>query len=160
MTSHALAAVAALVLSQQPATPPPTDAPAPPATTAPAAPAPVTVELVGFQSPRGTVRLALYRSEDGFPTDFTKAVRKFSAPVTGDRVVMTLDGLEPGTWAIAAYHDENDNNELDTNFIGIPKEGLGVSNDPKGSFGPPDFEDARFELDGKPRRMRITMQYL
>lgn len=118
------------------------------------------MEVVGFRSARGKVCLALYRSKDGFPTDASKAVRVAQAAVTGERVVVTLEGLEPGTWVIAAYHDENGNGELDTNFVGFPKDGLGVSNDARGRFGPPKFESARFEIDGAPRRLRITMRYL
>ena len=147
MTSTALTALAALLLTQPPAA-------------LPAASAPLTVEVVGFESPRGKVHLALFRSKDGFPTDFSKAFRMHEAPVTGEQVVVTLEGLEPGIWAIAVYHDENANNALDTNFLGIPKEGLGVSNDAKGRFGPPKLEGARFELDGTPRRLRITLRYL
>jgi uncharacterized protein (DUF2141 family) len=170
MTATGFAILVALAMSQPPAEAAEPGTPVPPAQSQPSAaapaveppagPAPVTVELVGFRSARGKVRLALYRSKDGFPTDLSKATRVDEAAVTGKRVVVTLEGLEPGIWAIAAYHDENGNGELDTNVVGIPTEGLGVSNDAKGSFGPPKFEGARFELDGTPRRLRITIRYL
>ena len=42
--------------------------------------------------------------------------------------------------------DANENEKLDTNFLGIPKEQFGFSNDAKGSFGPPSFESASFEV--------------
>ena len=44
-------------------------------------------------------------------------------------------------------HDENRNGKLDTNFLGIPKEGVGASNNPKSRFGPPSFEESMFVLD-------------
>ena len=51
-----------------------------------------------------------------------------------------------GTYAIGLYIDANENEKMDTNFLGIPKEQFGFSNDAKGSFGPPSFESASFEL--------------
>jgi uncharacterized protein (DUF2141 family) len=49
---------------------------------------------------------------------------------------------------LAAFHDENDNGKLDTNWIGIPKEGLASSNNAKGRMGPPKWRDASFEYPG------------
>jgi uncharacterized protein (DUF2141 family) len=161
MTAQALAALAALVLSQQPATlppdreaaaPSPTAAAAAPAAVPASSPAPLTVELTGFRSARGNVRLSLYRSKQGFPTDFSKAVRRFEAPVTGTARAGRLGHrrLPRRERQRRARHQLRRHAE----------EGLGVSNDAKGSFGPPKLEDARFELDGTPRRMKIGRVYL
>jgi uncharacterized protein (DUF2141 family) len=55
--------------------------------------------------------------------------------------------LKPGKYAFKYFHDENNNNKkMDTNVIGIPKEGYGFSNNAKGRFGPPDFKDTIFEI--------------
>ena len=51
-----------------------------------------------------------------------------------------------GIYAIGLYIDANKNKKLDTNFLGIPKEQFGFSNDARGVLGPPDFESASFEL--------------
>jgi uncharacterized protein (DUF2141 family) len=56
--------------------------------------------------------------------------------------------VAPGTYAVALFHDENDNGKLDTNFVGIPREGVGVSNNKLRSFGPPTWDDAKFALNG------------
>jgi uncharacterized protein (DUF2141 family) len=55
---------------------------------------------------------------------------------------------------------ENANSKLDTNFIGMPKEGVGTSNNPRTRFGPPSFENAVFELDSGNRVIEISMKYL
>ena len=47
---------------------------------------------------------------------------------------------------MAAYHDENGNGKLDTNFLGIPSEGVAASNDAKGTMGPPSYEKAKFAV--------------
>jgi uncharacterized protein (DUF2141 family) len=53
-----------------------------------------------------------------------------------------------GEYAISIIHDKNRNGRLDTNFIGIPKEPFGFSNNPKIKFGPPSFSDAKFAHNG------------
>lgn len=61
---------------------------------------------------------------------------------------LNIDSLAPGEYAVRVMHDENDNDKLDSNLIGIPKEPWGFSNNAVGSFGPPDWKDAKFTLDG------------
>jgi uncharacterized protein (DUF2141 family) len=65
-----------------------------------------------------------------------------SAPAQEGETTVTVRDVPPGSWAVLAYQDENGNNELDRNFIGMPKERYGFSRDARGKFGPPTFEDA------------------
>ncbi|MCA1247109.1 DUF2141 domain-containing protein [Massilia sp. MS-15] len=67
------------------------------------------------------------------------------APQAGQTTV-TLKDIPPGTWAVLAYQDENENKQLDRNFIGIPTENYGFSRDAVGRFGPPEFEEAAIEV--------------
>ena len=60
--------------------------------------------------------------------------------------------LEDGVYAVAVFHDENENGKLDMKkiiFIDAPAEGFGFSNSPKLMKGAPDFEDCAFEVDGE-----------
>ena len=59
---------------------------------------------------------------------------------------VTFKDVPAGTYAVSYIHDENGNGKMDTNFMGIPKEGYGCSNNAKGFMGPPKWEDAKFEL--------------
>ncbi len=59
---------------------------------------------------------------------------------------LVFSGLEPGWIAVSVFHDEDGDGELDTNFIGIPSEPVAASNNPSARFGPPSWEDSRFEL--------------
>lgn len=63
-------------------------------------------------------------------------------------------------YAIALIHDENNNNKLDTNMIGIPKEGYGFSNNPPSNFGPPSYEKAEFTLKPGVNTIQIDLVYL
>lgn len=65
-----------------------------------------------------------------------------SAPAREGETTVVVKDVPAGTWAVLAYQDENGNNELDRNFIGMPKEPYGFSRDARGKFGPPGFEDA------------------
>ena len=71
----------------------------------------------------------------------------FSNILKGQSTIV-LDGIPKGVYAIACYHDENNNGKLDTNFFGIPTEGTGASNNAKGSLGPPKFQNAKFNVEG------------
>lgn len=81
-----------------------------------------------------------------------------NAKAQAGEVVIKLD-LPPGTWAIQAYLDEDENRAINRNFFGIPTEGLGFSNDAPFRFGPPDFADAAFRLGAGGGRIRLTLRY-
>lgn len=124
-----------------------------------AAPVTVTLRVVGFRSDAGTARVAVFRAADGFPADHTKAADTWVGKIQGNQIQIMLPDLAPGTIAIAVIHDENDNGKLDTNLMGVPVEGFGVSNDPAPAMGPPSFEQGRFELDPEDPVVEIEMRY-
>jgi uncharacterized protein (DUF2141 family) len=106
----------------------------------------LTVTVTSLHSNDGVVFVSLYNSEAGYPTDPNKAIRKTPVKIKNKTAVVTFDSLPPGVYAIACYHDEDGNGKLNTNFLGIPTEGVGASNDAKGFMGPPSFKDASFSL--------------
>ena len=120
----------------------------------------IKVDVVGLHSNDGEVHCALYSSADGFPDSFAKAVKTTTARITNERAVCEFPAVTPGDYAISVFQDENSNGKLDRNFMGMPKEGVGASNDAKGSFGPPKFADARFSYTGGPQQLTIHLQYL
>jgi uncharacterized protein (DUF2141 family) len=66
----------------------------------------------------------------------------------------------PGTYAVSVFHDENSNGKLDRNILRMPKEGVGVSNNAAGHFGPPKFDDMAFHYQGGRLDLKITVRYL
>ncbi len=80
-----------------------------------------------------------------------------SVPAQAGDTVVTLKDIPAGTWAVLAYQDENENKELDRNFIGIPKENYGFSRNPVSRFGPPSFEDAAIEVRDGANTAAITL---
>ncbi|HVV51804.1 MAG TPA: DUF2141 domain-containing protein [Polyangia bacterium] len=107
----------------------------------------ITVRVSTFRSLQGSLRCRLYSRGDGFPGKPPFEAEQ-SVPVTAKSMTCTFASLAPGTYAVALFHDENDNGKLDTNFVGIPREGVGVSNNKLRSLGPPTWNDAKFALKG------------
>jgi uncharacterized protein (DUF2141 family) len=119
----------------------------------------LVVEVDGLKDDQGKVHASLYASEDGFPTKPEKAIRQVDVKITGGRARVVFEGIAPGGYAVAAYHDENGNGKLDTGFLGIPTEGLASSNDAKGFMGPPSFEKARVEVAPGENRITVNVSY-
>jgi len=103
-----------------------------------AAAATVEVHVTGVNAGKGTVNVAVCDQ-----ARFLKqCVYSASVPARAGDNTVTVRGVPPGSWAVLAYQDENENGELDRNLIGIPSENYGFSRDARGKFGPPSFEDA------------------
>lgn len=120
----------------------------------------IHIEMVGIRNDKGQVMCALYASREGFPKQSEKAVARVSSAIKGKQAVCEFTGIAPGTYAVSVFHDENSNGKLDTNFIGIPREGVGASNDAKGHMGPPKFDAAKFSFPGGRMDLKITIHYL
>ncbi len=90
----------------------------------------------------GSIQVLLFNSAEGFE-DFQAPVATHRIPATGQTSV-TVPGIPAGEYALLLFHDENDNAQLDRNFIGIPSEPIGFSNAyrPRGA---PTFQPARFQ---------------
>lgn len=120
----------------------------------------VHVSIDGLRSDKGDVICALYSSAEGFAKDDAKAIAHAESVIADRRGACEFTDLQPGTYAIAVFHDENSNGRLDRNFLGIPREGVGASNNAKGRFGPPSFHDASFAYAGGSLDLNIEIGYL
>lgn len=107
----------------------------------------IQIKVSGLKNKSGQLGILIFTKKDGFPSDWQKAYKQILIPISGDIAEYTFTDLPYGTYAVSVMHDENKNKKLDTNFLGIPKEGYGVSNNATGTMGPPKFEDASFTLD-------------
>jgi uncharacterized protein (DUF2141 family) len=120
----------------------------------------LTVTIQQFKNSNGQVSVALYNKEDAFPKYPDRAVKVIYAPIQNNKAVIIFESLPPGEYAVSVFHDENKNGKMDTNFFGIPKEGVGASNDAKGHFGPPHYKDAKFVFSGNNMSITINIVYL
>ncbi len=123
-----------------------------------AAAAELRVDVTGLRSGDGEVHLAVFATPETFP-DSDAMLAEAIVRATAAGVHWVFSGLKPGTYALAVYHDENENREFDRGFLGIPLEGYGFSNDAQVFFGPPDFADAAVTVPGTGARITIRMIY-
>lgn len=110
-----------------------------------AAAADLNVEVKNVKPKQGVVVVALFDK----PSDFPVAAKRLAARVVeagGESITVTFQGLGAGRYAVAAFQDENRNGKLDKNFLGLPTEPYGFSNDARGSMGPPSFDKAAIDL--------------
>ena len=120
----------------------------------------LSIEVRGIRSDDGRVRLAVHGpgSRDTFPSG-DDVVAESGRPARVGAVRFVVGDLSPGRYALAAFHDENDNGELDTNLVGIPSEGYGFGNDASATFGPPDFEAAAVTMGDVSAVTALTLSY-
>jgi uncharacterized protein (DUF2141 family) len=110
---------------------------------APVKPGSLTVRISGFENNNGECWFALDNSEDVYESEDSVFIGKI-LPIKNNEVIVEIDSLSYGVYAIRVFHDENSNGELDTNILGIPTEDYGYSNDVSAWFGPPSWERAQF----------------
>ena len=132
-----------------------------------AAPAPaqspcpgIHVKILDIRNSAGSVACALFESPEGFPVAFLRsATNVMVIKVRHSQARCDFEDIPPGTYALAVIHDENMNGELDTNLLGVPKEGYGFSNDARAWLGAPSFEAASFPHDGRSLELTISLHY-
>ena len=120
----------------------------------------IHVEIAGLRNDKGQAVCSLFSSAGDFPKHTENAVAHGTSVISNRHAVCEFSGAAPGTYAVSVFHDENSNGKLDTNFMGIPREGVGASNDAKGHFGPPKFDIASFRFAGGRLELKITIHYL
>ena len=105
----------------------------------------LTIEVVGVASSRGDVKVAVYDTSDSFLSK-DKVYKTGSASAREGKTEFSIDDIPDGEYAVVLYHDANGNNELDTNWLGVPKEPVGFSNAKMKTFGPPKFKECAFRM--------------
>lgn len=118
----------------------------------------IKIEIEGVDNANGKIRIGVYNSAEDFPNFEDSFAVGYAVPNTLGTEFIFKEVLI-GDYVIALWHDENDDQELNKNMFGIPKEKYGFSNNAKGSFGPPDFKDATFAiLEGETSVLKINLK--
>ena len=104
----------------------------------------ITLEITTTKYNKGHILLALYDSEKNYMKEI---FRSAEVPIKNNKAKIIFNLLEKGEYAFSFFQDLNENKKIDTNFLGIPKEPYGFSNQKKGRFGPPKFKEVAFKLN-------------
>lgn len=120
----------------------------------------LAIDVHGVRSGDGRIYLAVHgpATRDTFPSG-EAVVEGLRAPARTGTMRFVVRDLAPGRYALSAFHDENDNGELDTNLMGIPSVGYGFGNDASAAFGPPTFEAAAVDVDAASGVTALTLAY-
>lgn len=100
--------------------------------------------IEGIGKIEGEIRIAMFDSKEKYTKDPIHAIVLTADSTT---VIWEEERLPFGEYAIAVYHDKNENGKIDTNLLGIPKEDYGFSNNARGRFGPASWEDSKFKVE-------------
>jgi len=123
-----------------------------------AAAARIVVTITGLKSNEGGVYVGLYATPskflNGAQVDVMKKVRASTAPIA-----VAFDNLPAGTYAVGAYHDENYNDHLDTNLLGLPTEGYALSNGVRAVTSKPTFQQAAFTVGNDGAAVLLQIRY-
>ncbi len=117
----------------------------------------ITVIVENVKDVKGKMSIGLFDSDENFPK-VGKAYREVEKRITGDKFIYTFSNIPDGTYGIALFQDLNENGKMDKNFLGIPSEPYGFSNNASKVFGVPDFDDATFSVEGSNLTIKITLK--
>lgn len=122
-------------------------------------PAHLEVHFTNLRNSNGQILVSLYHTKDGFPSDSKKALKNTTVRAQQNNTKLVFYDLPPGNYALACVHDENNDGKLNTNFIGLPIEGYGASNNATALMGPPKFEAAQVKVPAGLTKISIRMKY-
>ncbi len=115
----------------------------------------LVINVSNIKSAKGSILVAVYNNAEDYMKNpaFSQIV-----PVTASGELTINSSIPFGSYSITIFHDVNDNRSLDTNFVGIPKEPYGFSNDAKAPFGPPSFEAATVSFNEANSRIEVRLR--
>ncbi len=118
----------------------------------------VVVNITGINNNTGLVQVGLYNDEEKFP-DIGDYYKHIVPKANKAGVSVTFKDVPAGTYAIATWHDEDEDLTMNKNLFGSPKESYGFSKNIYGNFGPPDFEEVSFKVtEGKSIILDIILE--
>ncbi|MFA6618296.1 MAG: DUF2141 domain-containing protein [Candidatus Neomarinimicrobiota bacterium] len=106
----------------------------------------LTIEILNIEDLEGDIRIGVFnRSENFLKQGFT--YKNYIVKVQDSTETIIINDLPPGEYAFILYHDKNADTKMNRNFLGIPKEPFGFSNNLKPKFSKPTFEECKFLLE-------------
>jgi uncharacterized protein (DUF2141 family) len=117
------------------------------------------ISVTGMRSTKGSVGITIYPDDPPHFLDGAYKLARQYVPVTLPVTHACFAVAAPAYYAVAVFHDENNNHHFDTTALGFPAEGFGFSNNPRLLLGPPDLGRVRFQADRGDNQVLIQMKY-
>ena len=116
----------------------------------------IYLRVIGIENDEGTIAVALANSRQDYESD-DSVFRVANIKIKNQLAEHTFENIPYGEYAIKVYHDEDDDGEIDLSFFGVPTEDYGFSNNASGTFGPPDYDEAKFILNKPLLKIEINI---
>jgi len=118
----------------------------------------VLLEVSSFKNTRGSLNCRLFIKPSDFPDG--EGILSVRVPIAGPNTSCTFSNVEPGTYAVAVVHDENSDGKLDKNFVGVPSEGYGVSNNKTYALSAPKWDESVFTImPSESKTLQVKLRY-
>ncbi|MEH2292417.1 DUF2141 domain-containing protein [Nostoc sp.] len=119
----------------------------------------LTIEIHGLKNKEGQVCASIFASSEGFPSDRDRVLQKQCSKITDTPLIISFQNLKAGIYAVAVFHDQNNDYTLNSNIFGTPKEGFGFSSNPEIRTRAPKFSEAAFLVAGPDTNIQIELKY-
>ena len=104
----------------------------------------IRLTVTNLRNDKGFVLVSLFKEGQGFPDKAAQAFRTDKVAIFNRKAILIFPDLPAGSYGISILHDENNDQQMNKNGLGLPKEGYGFSNNVIGAFGPPSYKRASF----------------
>ncbi len=119
----------------------------------------LTVEIDGLKNKEGQICASIFASSEGFPSDRDRVLQQQCTKIIDTPFLITFENLKAGSYAVAVFHDQNNDRALNSNLFGIPREGFGFSSNPEIRTRAPKFSEAAFLVAGPNTNIQIQLKY-
>lgn len=121
----------------------------------------IIADITNFESDKGVCRACLFNSSSSFKGESGSPLQCVQVTISSKRSQIQFENVPTGTYAIFLFHDANQNNKMDKNFMGIPKEGYGASKNNLPFASAPTFTGNKFSVgEGTTVRLSIKLRNL
>ncbi len=118
----------------------------------------IELTITNIRNSKGYIRYAIFDNEKHFLSTKTGFIDAGSVKAQKGSIKIKTNNIPDAFYAISVFHDENNNEKVDTNIFGIPSEGFGFSKNPTLYFGPPKFKECVIEKKSN-TKLNIEIKY-
>lgn len=118
----------------------------------------IEIEVIGLKSTQGQFMISINRGPEGWPEE-NFIEQRFIPEFTAPNFTIVFENMPYGNYAVGVLHDKDEDGEMTSNFIGIPKEAFGFTRDYKVVFRAPKYEEANFEVNTPVKKLKINLQH-
>ncbi len=119
----------------------------------------VRIVVYNIKNTNGNIKGGLFSSKEDYENKKSTAFKRNRVNIDKDKATLIFTDVPYGDYTAKIFHDENNDVKVNTNWIGIPSEGFGISNNAIGTFGPQSYDKAKFTVDKPLITLYVKLKY-